>query len=81
MFILISLVTLGSLFGWIALAQVMAFPSLLYYLGIIAIFVLEVIATISIILNNIKKDKTLMRTQITCCKGCTSEKGRQDQKE
>lgn len=55
MFILISLATLGSLFGWIALAQVMAFHSLLYHLGIIAIFVLEVIATISIILNNNKK--------------------------
>ena len=55
MSILISLATLGSLFGWIALAQVMAFPSLLYHLGIIAIFVLEVIATISIILNNKKR--------------------------
>ena len=55
MFILISLATIGSLFGWIALAQVYAFPSLLYYLGIIAIFVLEAIATISIILNNNKK--------------------------
>ena len=55
MYILIFLATLGSLFGWIALAQVMAFPSFLYYLGIIAIFVLEAIATISIILNNNKK--------------------------
>lgn len=48
MYILIFLATLGSLFGWIALAQVMAFPSFLYYLGIIAIFVLEAIAIASI---------------------------------
>lgn len=54
MYILIFLATLGSLFGWIAIAQVMAFPSFLYYLGIIAIFVLEAIATISIALNNNK---------------------------
>ena len=55
MYILIFLATLGSLFGWIALAQVMAFPSLLYYLGIIVIFVLEAIATLTVVLNKNKK--------------------------
>ena len=47
LFILVFLATLGSLFGWIALDQVMAFPSLLYYLGIIAIYVLEAFAVLS----------------------------------
>ena len=55
MYILIFLSTLGSLFGWMALSQVMAFPNSLYYLGIIVIFILEAFATISIILNNNKK--------------------------
>ena len=55
MYILIFLATLGSLFGCIALAQVMAFPSLLYYLGIIVIFVLEAIATLTVVLNKNKK--------------------------
>ena len=55
MYILIFLATLGSLFGWIALAQVMAFPSVLYYLGIIVIFVLEAIATLTVVINKNKK--------------------------
>lgn len=55
MYILIFLATLGSLFGWIALAQVMAFPSFLYYLGIIVIFVLELIATVSVTPTKNKK--------------------------
>lgn len=55
MYILIVLATLGSLFGWIALAQVMAFPSFLYYLGIIVIFVLEAIASLTVVLNENKK--------------------------
>lgn len=55
MYILIFLATLGSLFGWIALAQVMAFPSFLYYLGIIVVFVLEAIATLTVVINKNKK--------------------------
>lgn len=55
MYILIFLATLGSLFGWIALAQIMAFSSFLYYLGIIVILVLEAIATLTVVINKNKK--------------------------
>ena len=55
MYILIFLATIGSLFGWMALAQVMAFPSFLYYLGIIVILVLEAIATLTVVTNKNKK--------------------------
>lgn len=57
MYILIVLATLGSLFGWMGLAQVMAFPNFLYYLGIIVIFILEAIATLTVVLNENKKKK------------------------
>ena len=55
MYILIFLATLGSLFGWIALAQVMAFPSFLYALGIIVLLVLELIAALTVTPNKNKK--------------------------
>ena len=55
MYILIFLATIVSLFGWMALAQVMAFPSFLYYLGIIVILVLEAIATLTVVTNKNKK--------------------------
>lgn len=48
MHILVFLAALGSLFGWISLAQIMAFNSFLCVFGVIVIFVLEVIAIASI---------------------------------
>lgn len=48
MYILVFLAALGSLLGWISLAQIMAFPSFLYSFGIIVILVLELIAAVSV---------------------------------
>ena len=44
MYILVFLASLGSVFGWMALTKIMAFSSLLYSFGIIAILVLGLIA-------------------------------------
>ena len=55
MYILVFLAALGSLLGWISIAQIMTFPTFLYSFGIIVIFVLTFIATISVGLNKNKK--------------------------
>ena len=55
MYILVFLAALGSLLGWISLAQIMEFPNLLYSLGIIVILVLELVAAVSVTPNRNKK--------------------------
>ena len=55
MYILVFLAALGSVFGWMALAKIMAFPSFLYALGIIVLLVLELIAALTVTPNNNKK--------------------------
>ena len=55
MYILVFLAALGSLLGWISIAQIMVFPTFLYSFGIIVIFVLTFISTISVGLNKNKK--------------------------
>lgn len=55
MYILVFLAALGSMFGWLALAKIMAFPSFLYSLGIIVLLVLELIAALAVTPNKNKK--------------------------
>ena len=54
MYILVFLSALGSMFGWMALAKIMAFPSFLYSLGIIVLLVLELIAALTVTPNKNK---------------------------
>lgn len=55
MYILVFLAALGSVFSWMALAKIMAFPSFLYALGIIVLLVLELIAALTVTPNKNKK--------------------------
>ena len=48
LFILVFLAALGSMLGWISLAQIMEFPNSLYSFGVIVILVLEMIAALSV---------------------------------
>ena len=55
LFILIFLAALGSMLGWISLAEIMEFPNSLYSFGVIVILVLELIAALSVAFGKNKK--------------------------
>lgn len=55
LFILVFLAALGSMLGWISLAQIMEFPNSLYSFGVIVILVLEMIAALSVAFGKNKK--------------------------
>ena len=55
LFILVFLAALGSMLGWISLAQIMEFPNSLYSFGVIVILVLELIAALSVAFGKNKK--------------------------
>ena len=57
MFILIFLASLGSMLGWISLAQIMEFPNSIYSFGVIVIIVLELIAVLSAAFGKNKKQR------------------------
>ena len=55
LFILIFLAALGSMLGWISLAEIMEFPNSLYSFGVIVIMILELIAALSVAFRKNKK--------------------------
>ena len=55
LFILIFLAALGSMLGWISLAEIMEFPNSLYSFGVIVIIILELIAALSVAFGKNKK--------------------------
>lgn len=55
LFILVFLAALGSMLGWISLAEIMEFPNSLYSFGVIVILVLELIAALSVAFGKNKK--------------------------
>lgn len=55
LFILVFLAALGSMLGWISLAEIMEFPNSLYLFGVIVILVLELIAALSVAFGKNKK--------------------------
>ena len=57
LFILVFLAALGSMLGWISLAEIMEFPNSLYSFGVIVILVLELIAALSVAFGKNKKQR------------------------
>ena len=55
LFILVFLAALGSMLGWISLAEIMEFPNSLYSFGVIVILVLELIAALGVAFGKNKK--------------------------
>lgn len=55
LFILVFLAALGSMLGWISLAEIMEFPNSIYSFGVIVILVLELIASLSVAFGKNKK--------------------------
>lgn len=55
LFIIVFLASLGSMLGWISLAEIMEFPNSLYSFGVIVILVLELIAALSVAFGKNKK--------------------------
>ena len=55
LFILVFLAALGSMLGWISLAEIMEFPNSLYSFGVIVILVLELIAALNVAFGKNKK--------------------------
>ena len=55
LFILVFLAALGSMLGWISLAEIMEFSNSLYSFGVIVILVLELIAALSVAFGKNKK--------------------------
>ena len=55
LFILIFLAAIGSMLGWISLAEIMEFPNSLYSFGVIVIMILELIAALSVAFRKNKK--------------------------
>ena len=55
LFILVFLAALGSMLGWISLAEIMEFPNSLYSFGVIVILVLELVAALSVAFGKNKK--------------------------
>ena len=55
LFIIVFLAALGSMLGWISLAEIMEFPNSLYSFGVIVILILELIAALSVAFGKNKK--------------------------